>query len=345
MTDEFEAGQGIEQDETRPGALVPVNGSAALAFGGGMNELPDIVRRAGSAAVFAAEEFFFGTIRNDHTRRAYLQAVNQFLAWAEARGLELARIAPRDVGMYLTGLGKKTSIATRKQHLSALRHFFDGMVTRHAIMLNPALSVRGERYAVVEGKTPEITVLQARALLASVDTSNVIGRRDRAMLAVLIYTASRAGAVASLKRGGFYRAGEQWMLHFEEKGGKSREIPVRHDLEAILFEYLDAAGLRDAYKDTPIFQSAVRKEKKLSGVQIHVNDICRMMKRRLIDAGLPEHLSPHSFRVTTITDLLEQGVPLEDVQRLAGHSDPRTTRLYDRRDRKITRNVVERISV
>jgi integrase len=41
-----------------------------------------------------------------------------------------------------------------------------------------------------------------------------------------------------------------------------------------------------------------------------------MMKRRLKDAGLPEHLSPHSFRVTTITDLLEQGVPLEDVQRL-----------------------------
>jgi len=70
-----------------------------------------------------------------------------------------------------------------------------------------------------------------------------------------------------------------------------------------------------------------------------------MMKRRLKDAGLPETLSPHSFRVTTITDLLEQGVPLEDVQRLAGHSDPRTTRLYDRRDRKITRNIVERISI
>ena len=70
-----------------------------------------------------------------------------------------------------------------------------------------------------------------------------------------------------------------------------------------------------------------------------------MMKRRLKDAELPEQLSPHSFRVTTITDLLEQGVPLEDVQRLAGHSDPRTTRLYDRRDRKVTRNIVERISV
>lgn len=52
------------------------------------------------------------------------------------------------------------------------------------------------------------------------------------------------------------------------------------------------------------------------------------------DAGLPaRNLSCHSFRATTITDLLTQGVPLEDVQYLAGHADPRTTRLYDRRQK------------
>jgi integrase len=56
-------------------------------------------------------------------------------------------------------------------------------------------------------------------------------------------------------------------------------------------------------------------------------------------------LSCHSFRATTITDLLTQGVPLEDVQHLAGHADPRTTRLYDRRQKQVTRNIVERISV
>jgi integrase len=52
------------------------------------------------------------------------------------------------------------------------------------------------------------------------------------------------------------------------------------------------------------------------------------------------------LQVTAITDLLAQGVPLEDVQRLAGHADPRTTtRLYDRCERRITRNIVERISL
>ncbi|MBA3316096.1 MAG: tyrosine-type recombinase/integrase, partial [Planctomycetaceae bacterium] len=66
---------------------------------------------------------------------------------------------------------------------------------------------------------------------------------------------------------------------------------------------------------------------------------------RMRNAGLSDRFSPHSFRVTAITDLLEQGVPLEDVQQLAGHADPRTTRLYDRRHRKVSRNIVERISV
>jgi integrase/recombinase XerD len=308
--------------------------------------LPDIVRRAGLAAVFAAEEFFYGALRNEHTRTAYRRAVNRFLAWCDERGLELTRIAPKDVGQYFDELRKRTlSIATRKQHLAALRHFFDAMVTRHAVILNPALSVRGDRYEAIEGKTPEITVPQARALIASIGKETAVALRDRAVLAILAYTSSRAGAVAALRRRDFYDAGEQWMLRFEEKGGKSREIPVRHDLRQTIAAYIDAAGLAQAPKDAPLFRAALGRTGRLSETVLHVNDICRMMKRRLRDASLPQRLSPHSFRVAVITDLLEQGVPLEDVQRLAGHADPRTTRLYDRRQQRITRSIVERISI
>jgi integrase/recombinase XerD len=322
-------------------ALVPV--SEAQVPG-----LPDIVRRAGQAAVFAAEEFFYGSIRNEHTRTAYRRAVDRFLAWCELRGLELPRIAPKDVGQYFDGLRKNgLSVSSCKQHLAAVRHFFDGMVTRHAVILNPALSVRGERYQVVEGKTPEISVPQARQLLKSIDgVDDALSKRDRAILAILAYTSSRAGAVSKLRRDDFYDAGDhQWMLRFEEKGGKSREIPVRHDLQQMITAYIEAAGLQQAPKDAPLFRAAIAKTGQLAATAIHVNDICRMMKRRLADAFLPSRLSPHSFRVAVITDLLEQGVPLEDVQHLAGHADPRTTRLYDRRQRKVTRNIVERISI
>jgi len=61
---------------------------------------------------------------------------------------------------------------------------------------------------------------------------------------------------------------------------------------------------------------------------------------------LPSHVFKcHSLRASTATNLLEQGVELSDVQYLLGHSDPRTTKLYDRRRQSVTRNIVERIAI
>lgn len=137
---------------------------------------------------------------------------------------------------------------------------------------------------------------------------------------------------------------EQWVLSFNDKGGKHRKVPVRHDLQLALREYMDAAGIDDTTdKSAHLFRTAVGKKNQLTTAAMTDNDMQRMFKRRILQVGLPGTLSPHSFRVTTITALLEQGVALEVVQNLANHADPRTTRLYDRRKRKITRNVVERI--
>jgi len=104
------------------------------------SQLPQILARAGKAAVFAAEEFFFGRIRNEHTRAAYLIAVRRFLLWAENHGLEMNTIMPKDVGQYIDGLRKEnTSVATRKQHLAALRHFFDAQVIRVTHIRHPTI--------------------------------------------------------------------------------------------------------------------------------------------------------------------------------------------------------------
>lgn len=306
-------------------------------------DLPQLVASAGNAARFAYEEFFHGRVRNPHTRRNYRHAVHRFLGWCQCRGLALHQIAPKDVGQYLDDLPH--SAATKKVHLSALRHFFDELVVRHAVVLNPAASVRGERYQVIEGKTPEIPVRQARLLLRGIDTRNVVGLRDRSIIAILIYTAARIGAVAKLRREHFYDDGEQYYLRFSEKSGKSREIPMRHDLRGFLGEYLLASGDSEADPGKPLFRTALGRTKQLTQNAMTAGDMGRMVKRRMRDAGLPARLSAHSFRVATLTDLLEQGISLSDVQYLAGHSDPRTTRLYDRRHKRVTRNIVERISI
>lgn len=319
------------------------NGIPALVSSGVPDQLPSLIAQAGASASFAYEEFFFGKIRNPHTRRAYQFAVDRFLDWCCAEKIELHQIAPKHVGHYLDRM--TLGPASKKLHLSALRHFFDDLVTRHAVILNPAATVRSERHQVIEGKTPEIPVEQARRLLASINTTTVVGLRDRAIIGILIYTAARVGAVARLARADFYDAGDQYCLRFTEKGGKSREIPVRHDLERFVLTYVNAAGINNDEKASPLFRSAIRRTDTLTTRSITAADMSRMVKRRMKDAGLPVRLSPHSFRVTTITDLLAQGVPLEDVQYLAGHADPRTTRLYDRRQRRVTRNIVERISI
>ena len=72
-------------------------------------------------------------------------------------------------------------------------------------------------------------------------------------------------------------------------------------------------------------------------------DAADMLKRRLKQAGLPAHYSPHSFRATGITNFLENDGTLEATQRIAGHADSRTTKLYDRRGQKVLLEDMERI--
>lgn len=303
--------------------------------------LPSLIRDGSPAARFVWEEFFDAQISNEHTRKAYKRVVTKFLRWAKTCNLELQTITPAHVGRYIQAISGEP--ASRKLALAALRTFFDQCVLRHVIVLNPGLSVRGERLQIVEGKTPEISPVQARKLIASIRPTSPVARRDRAIIATLVYTAARVGAVAKLDIKHLKQNGKDWSFRLAEKGGKSREIPVRSDLEGELLAYLDAAALRDASKDSPLFRTARRRSGQLTSRRMSAIDMCRMVKRRIKAAKLPFQISPHSFRVSTLTDLLESGVELSDVQQFAGHADPRTTRLYDRRQKKITRNLVERI--
>ena len=305
--------------------------------------VPAVLRRAGKNALFAADEFFAARISNPHTRRAYARIVGRFLAWCEEQGIELRQVTPGLAGRFIEEM--PGSDPTRNLALAALRHFFDALVIRHAVALNPFSSVRGRKHAVVDGKTPQLAIQQARDLLASIDLSHVVGLRDRALLGTLAYTGARVGALARLRRGDLEDQGAQRVLRFREKGGQQREIPVRHDLDRWLEAYLQAARIAADHKETPLFRAALGKQKKLSRNPLSANSMRRMLKRRLKDARLPDIFSPHSFRVLVVTDLLTQDVPLEDVQYLAGHANPKTTQIYDRRQKRVTRNIVERISV
>jgi hypothetical protein len=124
--------------------LVRMTAEGVLATGEAASLLPVLVERAGGAARFAWDEFFYAEHHNPHTQRAYLRAVKAFLVWCEGQGAELARVTPGMVGQYLVGLGG--SPAKRNLALAALRGFFDRLVQRHVVILNPAAALTGRKF-------------------------------------------------------------------------------------------------------------------------------------------------------------------------------------------------------
>ena len=156
---------------------------------------------------------------------------------------------------------------------------------------------------------------------------------------------ARVGAVTNLRLQDLRDLGGFRTLWFREKRGREREIPVRYDLDEWLAAYLAAADVADDPRDAPFFRPLTTGRNAFEPRPLQPWTIRAILKRRLKAAGLPDIITPHSFRAMVVTDLLSQGVSTEHVQYLVGHARPSTTQLYDRRAKKVTRNIVERISV
>ena len=178
-------------------------------------------------------EFFTAQIRNPHTRAAYAAAVTRFFAWCDARGLALAQISPIAVATYIEEMQRGYRAPTIKQHLAAIRRLFDWLVTGQVLPTNPATSVRGPTHVVRTGKTPVLQPAEARLLLDTIDTSTLRGLRDRALLAVMVYSFARVSAVVGMRVEDYYQQGKRWWLRLQEKGGKHHAVPVHHKAEGL----------------------------------------------------------------------------------------------------------------
>lgn len=312
---------------------------AVLSRSGG---LPALIATAGERTAWRFVEFFTATLRNPHTREAYARAVSRFLAWCEGRGLrDLRAITPVVVAAYVEQLpGSKPTV---KQHLSAVRQCFDWLVTGGVLEANPAASVRGPKYVIKKGKTPVLDTAQTRALLEAIETSTMVGLRDRALIGVMVYSFARVSAVIGMRVEDYYPNGKRWWFRLHEKGGKFHEVPAHHKAEEYMDEYLKAAGLAADPKG-PLFRT-VNRARALTERPMHRNDAIRMIKRRGRGVNLPSGICCHTFRATGITAYLENGGTIENAQAIAAHESPRTTKLYDRTSDAITLDEIERILI
>jgi site-specific recombinase XerD len=307
--------------------------------------VPAIIADAGDPAARRYLEFFGVTIRNRNTRTAYLHACGQFFAWCDHHRLgQLVDIEPLHVAAYIEALGTEFEKPTVKQHLAAIRMLFDWLVTGQVVATNPAHSVRGPKHVVKTGKTTVLDADQARKLLDSIDTSTLVGLRDRALISVMTFAFARIGAVVAMRVEDYYPKGKRWWVRLHEKGGKRHEMPAHHNLEAYLDKYIERAGISDDTK-APLFRSAAGRTGTLTDKPMNRVDAWRMIQRRAADLGFRVKIGCHTFRATGITAYLEAGGTLENAQAMAAHESPRTTKLYDRTGDEITLDEIERISI
>ncbi len=184
--------------------------------------LPALVVASGERAGIRFLEFFASTIRNSHTRRAYARAVNDFLSWCEVAGVaSVIAVQPLHVTSWIELQTRERSAPTVKLRLAAIRHLFDWLVTGQVIPTNPAASVRGPSHSVRKGKTPVLDPAEARALLDSIDVSAPIGLRDRALIALMVYSFARVGAALAMRVEDVFVQNRRLWVRLREKGGQA----------------------------------------------------------------------------------------------------------------------------
>lgn len=319
-------------------AVIAVSGKSTSAL------VPVVLKNAGAKASKKFLEFFAVRIRNRNTREAYYRALVDFFAWCDDHGIEMNDIEPMLVAAYVEYLGQIYSKPTVKLHLAAIRMCFDWLVVGQILPMNPAAAVRGPNHVVKRGKTLVITGQEARQLLDSIDTSTVVGLRDRALIAVMAFSFARVSAVTNMQVRDYFLNGKRSWIRLHEKGGKLHEVPAHHKAEEYVDEYLAAAGI-GSDKASPLFRSAPGHSGFLSANRFSRNDAFRMIKRRVRAAGLSDRICCHTFRATGITVYLENGGTIEKAQQIAAHESPRTTKLYDRTNDELTLDEIERIQI
>jgi len=189
--------------------------------------VPAVITAEGPRASERFFTFFTDTIRNKNTREAYYRNARRFFEWAQARGLALKDIKSFHVSAFVEELGMTHSAPSVKQSLATIRMLFDWMIIGQVVEVNPAQAVRGPKHVVKKGKTPVLSEDEARELLQSIDVSNLVGLRDRALIAVCLYSFARIEAALGMTVSDYFPQGKRWWFGLHAKGGKHHAKPAQ----------------------------------------------------------------------------------------------------------------------
>lgn len=288
-----------------------------------------------SLAAVPPEMEWFANLDSDQTRRAYRSDLNEFMAFAGIVKPEQFRdITRAHVLAWRKALEDRSLAAsTLRRKLAALSSLYEYLCERNAVMHNPVKGVKRPKVESQEGKTPALGDHQARRLLNSPDANTLKGKRDRAILSVLLYHALRREELTALKVKDFnhLRKGVPH-LRVHGKGGKLRYVPTYAGTLTLIDDYLEAAGHR-ADANGALFRPIHNRLAGNTRQAITPGSVySEVVKKYLDHLGIKgDNMGPHVMRATAATNALDNGADIAKVQEWLGHANISTTRIYDRR--------------
>ena len=274
---------------------------------------------------------WFANLGNQQTRRAYETALKDFMGFTGIVKPDEFRVVTRaHVIAWRDDLVKRElSGQTIRHRLAALSSLFEYLCEKNAVTHNPVKGVKRPKVETYEGKTPALGDHQARKLLDAPSDDDLKGKRDRAILATLLYHALRRDELCKLKVKDFKHE-RRGVAHLKVsgKGGKTRYIPLHPAASGLITDYLDLAG-HGAQDAGALFRPLHHSRNVASAQSLTPDGVYKLVRGYSSDLGF--EIGAHALRATAATNALDNQADIAKVQEWLGHANIATTRIYDHR--------------
>jgi site-specific recombinase XerD len=280
------------------------------------------------------EEIWLAKQKSARTRRAYKLDVQHFMRTLHITSYEELRKTDHRAVIAWERIMREEQLAehsTVRRRLAALSSLFRHLKQHRHVDHNPVSDVERPVINRREGSTLAFSKADAATLLNLPGEDTVEGLRDRAILSVGLQVGLRRAEIAALSVEDLHQNRGFDSLRIVRKGGRRDALAIHPNTAQRIRAYLEVAGhINDI--DGPMFRP-LSHNRKGQEPRRHMDPdaIDRILRKHASAIGLTRGYSAHSMRATFITTALENGATLDDVQRAAGHAEPSTTKLYDRR--------------
>lgn len=274
------------------------------------------------------------------TAESYTNAVKQYLQFIEKYGMNpQSAETVKEYKHHLLGLGYKAS--TVNSYITSIKRFYVYLEEVGACQ-NVAKKVK-KVHENKDFKKDCLTVQQAKTVISTCNTSTLTGKRDHALMCLLLYTGLRTIEVARAQVGDIRNKGNTIVLYVQGKGHAEKDsfVVLPETVQHAINDYLKARP-ETLTDESPLFACTGNRA---TNKPLHVKSISRIVKGIFKENGLiSERLTAHSTRHTACTLALLSGASLQDVQQMARHQNINTTLIYSHNINRLANNAESKIA-